>query len=123
MYKEFPLTSIHQNALNAARAALAAKKQGKFWPMHDKLFANQRQLDMDSLKKYAQELGLNVPQFLTDMSSPGVQKQIDQETQLGHQVNVRGTPTFFINGKLVNNRSFPHVKEMIDAALKQKAAS
>ena len=121
VYKEFPLTSIHQNALNASKAALAAKKQGKFWEMHDKLFANQRALAPDNLKQYAQEIGLNVDQFDKDMASPEVQKQIDEETKLANEAQVTGTPTLFLNGKRVMNRSVDGLKQMIDEALKAKS--
>ena len=121
VYKEFPLTSIHQNALNAAKAAVAAQKQGKFWEMHDKLFANQRALSPDNLKQYAQESGLDVAKFEKDMTSPEVQKQIDAEMKLAQDAEVRGTPTMFLNGKRVMNRSFEGLKQMIDEALKQKS--
>jgi protein-disulfide isomerase len=117
VYKEFPLTSIHRNALNAARAAVAAQKQGKFWEMHDKIFANQRALSPDNLKQYAQEIGLDVPRFEKDMASPEVQKQVDDDTKLAQEAQVRGTPTLFLNGKRVMNRSFEGLKEMIDQTL------
>jgi protein-disulfide isomerase len=121
VYKEFPLSSIHQNALNAAKAAVAAQKQGKFWEMHDKLFANQRALSPDNLKQYAKEIGLNVAKFEKDMTSPEVQKQIADDMKLAQEADVRGTPTLFLNGKRVMNRSFEGLKQMIDEALKQKS--
>jgi protein-disulfide isomerase len=120
VFKQFPLTSIHQNALTAARAAVAAQKQGKFWEMHDKIFANQRALSPDNLKQYAHDIGLNVAKFEKDMTSPEVQKQIDDDMKLAQEVEVRGTPTLFLNGKRVMNRSFEGMKQMIDEALKQK---
>ena len=120
VYKEFPLTSIHQNALNASRAAVAAQKQGKFWEMHDKLFANQRALSLDNLKQYAQEIGLDVAKFEKDITSPEVQKQIEDDTKLAQEAEVRGTPTLFLNGKRVMNRSFEGLKQTIDEALKEK---
>jgi len=120
VYKQFPLTSIHQNALNASRAALAAKKQGKFWEMHDKIFANQRALDMDSLKKNAADIGLDVTKFEQDMASPDVQAQIDEESKLAQASGVTGTPTLFLNGKKVTDRSVDGLKKLIDEALKAK---
>ena len=66
----------------ASRAALAAQRQGKYWEMHDKLFANQRALQPDNLKQYAQELGLDVAKFEQDMASPEVQQQINEDMQL-----------------------------------------
>ncbi len=121
VYKEFPLTTIHQFALGAARAALAAKDQGKFWEMHDQLFAHQRALDAASLKQYAQQIGLDPARFEQDMGSPQVQKQIEADVQLATRLHVRGTPTFFLNGKLVTNRSLDTLKQLIDGALHKSA--
>lgn len=119
VYKEFPLTSIHQNAMNASKAAQAAKAQGKYWEMHDKLFENAKALDMDSLKKYAQEVGLDVARWEKDMSSPEVQKQIQDDMQLASASGVRGTPTLFVNGKRVMTRTLEDIKKLIDEALKK----
>jgi len=121
IYKQFPLVTIHQNAMNASRAALAANKQGKYWPMYEKLFANQRALDLESLKKYAQDIGLDVAQFEKDLTAPDVQKQIDEEVNLGKASQVTGTPTLFIDGKRVTDRSVDGMKKMVDEALKQKS--
>jgi protein-disulfide isomerase len=119
VYKQFPLTSIHQNALNASRASLAAHKQGKFWEMHDKLFANQQALQPDKLKEYAQQIGLDMAKFEADMASPDIQKQIDEETKVAQAAQVSGTPTLFVNGKRVTDRSVEGLKAMIDEALKK----
>ena len=118
VYKQFPLR-MHAQAMDASKAALAAHKQGKFWEMHDKMFENQKALDGDSLKKYAQELGLDVAKFEADMKSAEIQKQIDDEMKLAQNSQVTGTPTLFINGKRVANRSFEGMKTMIDEALKK----
>jgi protein-disulfide isomerase len=120
VFKQLPLP-MHQNATNAARAALAANKQGKYWPMYDKLFQNQRALDIDSLKKYAQEIGLDVAQFEKDMVTPEIQKQIDDEVRLATASQVTGTPTLFVNGKRVTDRSVDGIKKMVDEALKAKS--
>jgi len=119
VYKQFPLP-MHANAMNAARAALAASKQGKYWPMYETLFANQRALDTESLKKYAQQVGLDVPQFEKDMASPEIQKQIDDDMSLAKTAQINGTPTLFVNGKRLNDRSVDGFKKMIDEALKAK---
>ena len=118
VYKEFPLTTIHQYAMPAARAALAAGKQGKFWEMHDKLFANQRALQPDNLKQYAKEIGLDVAKFEQDMASADIQKEIDEDVKLAQQSQVGGTPTMFVNGKRVTNRTFDGLKQMVEEALK-----
>jgi len=118
IYKEFPLP-MHANAMPAARAALAAGKQGKFWEMHDKLFANQRALTPENIKQFAQDLGLDMAKFEQDMASPEVQQQIDADMALARQVQVSGTPSLFLNGKRVSNRSVEGIKQMIDEALKK----
>jgi protein-disulfide isomerase len=120
VYKQFPLTSIHPNALPASKAAVAAGKQGKFWEMHAKLFGNQRELSPDNYKKWAEELKLDVPRFEKDMSSPEVQSQIDKEMQEARAAEVTGTPTIFVNGKRLQQRSFDGFKAAIDAALQPK---
>ena len=120
VYKEFPLP-MHQNAMNASRAAVAAQRQGKFWEMHDKLFANQRELQLEKLKEYAQQIGLDMAKFEQDMVSPDVQKEIEEDKQLAGQVQVSGTPTLFVNGKRVTNRTVDGLKAMIDESLKGKA--
>jgi protein-disulfide isomerase len=119
IYKEFPLP-MHSNAMPAARAALAAGKQGKFWEMHDKLFANQRALTPENIKQYAQEIGLDMAKFEQDMASPEVQQQITEEMQQGSKAMVRGTPSLYLNGKKVANRSFEGIKQMVDQALQEK---
>lgn len=122
VYKEFPLTSIHNHAMNASKAAIAAQKQGKYWEMHDKLFENYTKLDYDSLKKYAAEIGLDVERWEKDFKSPEVEKRVQDDMRLAAQADVRGTPTMFINGKRVTNRQFEAIKAMIDAALAEAKA-
>lgn len=118
VYKQFPLTSIHPFALGASKAALAAGKQGKFWEMYDILFTNNRELGQDKLKEYAKQIGLDVDRWEKDMNSPDVQKEIDQDGQAAAAAEVRGTPTFFIGGKRVMNRSVDGMTQMIDEQLK-----
>lgn len=117
VYKQFPLTSIHPNALPAAKAAVAAGKQGKFWEMHAKLFGNQRELSPENYEKWAGEIGLNLDKFKKDMASPDVQAQIDKDGQEARTADVTGTPTIFVNGKRLQQRSMEGFKAVIDAAL------
>jgi protein-disulfide isomerase len=117
VYKQFPLTTIHPQAMPAAKAALAAGRQGKYWEMHDLLFENQRQLGPDKYTEFAEKLALDVPQFQKDMESPEVLAQINRDIQDGKAADVRGTPTLFVNGKRLMNRSFDGFRQMIDAAL------
>jgi protein-disulfide isomerase len=116
VYKQFPLTSIHPNALPASKAALAAGKQGKYWEMHKLLFANQRALGAEQLKDYAKQIGLDVPKWEKDMNSPEIADQINAEMKEAQTAEVRGTPTIFVNGKRVMNRSVDGFKQMIDEA-------
>ena len=118
--KQFPLRQIHPNADPAARAALAAGKQGKFWEMHDELYKNQRNLSPEMIKGIAEKIGLDMKKFDADQSSDEVKKQVDEELALGQKSDVRGTPTFFVNGKIAQNRSVDGFKAQIDAELKAK---
>ena len=120
VYKEFPLpATMHPNAMPASKAAVAAGKQGKFWEMHDIMFQNNRELTFDKLKEYAGKIGLDVARWEQDFNSPDVQQQIDREMADGRAADVSGTPTFFINGKRVMNRSLDGFKDMIDQSLKE----
>jgi protein-disulfide isomerase len=122
VYKHFPLTSIHPQALGAATAAAAAQKQGKFWEMHEKLFANQRALAPEQIKEYARQLGLNLARFEADMQSEEIKAALQEDAQLAQRVGVRGTPTIFVNGRILQNRSLDGFKEIIDPILKNAAA-
>ena len=117
--KHFPLPS-HSFAKKAATAALAAEKQGKFWEMHDKLFANQKQLSDAKVEEIARELGLNRERFEQDLKDPGLQARIDRDLKNGQEANVRGTPSIFLNGKLLNQRTLAGFQQFIDLELKKK---
>jgi protein-disulfide isomerase len=119
VYKQFPLTSIHPFALGASKAALAAGKQGKFWEMHDILFANNRDLGQDKLKEYAKQIGLDVARWEKDLNSPDIQAEIDADGKVAQTAEVRGTPSFFVGGKRVMNRSVEGFKQMVDDQLKK----
>lgn len=118
--KQFPLRQIHPNAEPAAEAALAAGKQGKFWEMHDELYKNGRNLTPETIKGIAEKIGLDMKKFEADRQSDDVKKQIDAELALGQKVDVRGTPSIFINGKVLQNRSVDGMKAQIDEELKNK---
>ena len=119
VWKNLPLP-FHKNAPGAAEASLAAHAQGKFWEMHGKLFQNQKALDAPSLEKYAQEIGLNMARFKADMESHKFQAQIKADTEAGNKVGARGTPTFFINGRiLVGAQPVDAFKAKIDEEMKK----
>ena len=97
-FKNFPL-GFHPFAQLAAQAAEAARDQGKFWEMHDLLFANQNALGREDLLKYAESLKLDMSKFRQDLDSDAIKKRIADEQAEGNAKHVEGTPTFFVNGK------------------------
>ena len=115
--KHFPL-QIHNYARKAAIAALAAGKQGKFWEAHEKLFANQNDLNDTKVEAIAGELGLDMEKFKKDLQDPAIASIIDRDMNDGLKANVQGTPSIFINGKLLNQRNY--LLQAVEAALKKK---
>lgn len=101
MFKQFPL-DIHSQAESAAEAALAAHAQGKFWPMHDKLYANSARISPENIFKWAEEIGLDVVRFTVDLKSGKYKTAVEKELAEGQQAGVLGTPTLFVNGKHYN---------------------
>jgi protein-disulfide isomerase len=97
VYRDFPLTSIHPNAMPAAEAAQCANEQGKFWDFHDKLFGGQ-DLSDDIYKQYAQELGLDVTKFSDCLTNHTYASKIQQDSDFATNLGINSTPTFFING-------------------------
>jgi len=118
MIKNFPL-GFHQQARGAAKAAFAAGEQGKYWEMADLLLKNGRSLSDEKYIELAEELKLDVKKFKADMSSKDEEweKYINADMELGSQVAVRGTPTFFINGKKTRARDVESFKQEIEKIL------
>lgn len=114
---------MHKAAAPAAAAAIAAEKQGKFWEFHDKLFQNSRSLSDAKFQEIAAELELDIEKFNADMKDPKTQSLISRDIQNGREAGVRGTPTIFVNGKLLKNRSVAGFQEKIDAELKKLEVS
>jgi protein-disulfide isomerase len=107
--------------MGAAEAAMAANEQGKFWEMHDKLFANQQALDRPSLEKYAGEIGLDMGKFRAALDSGKFKERIAKDQAEGQKVGANGTPTFFINGyRLVGAQPVDAFKKLIDQELAKK---
>lgn len=98
VFRHFPLSQIHPNALHAAYAAEAAGLQGKFWEMHGMLFQNQQALEDQDLVAYALALNLDKKKFEVDMFSTNVARKVRNDFMSGIRSGVNGTPTFFING-------------------------
>jgi len=110
VYRHFPLTGIHANAEFAARAAEAASKQGKFWEMHDLLFEKQNEWSSSAnvseiFESYAKLLDLNIEQFRSDWKSEGVKNFVSAQRMHALKSGLQGTPSFFINGKQIQNPS------------------
>ncbi len=97
VYRHFPLTGIHSNAFGAAEATECAGEQGKFWEMHDTLFANQFDMGEKSRQTYAVMLGLNMDQFNDCLTSGRMRTIIEQDIADGEKYGVNVTPTFFVN--------------------------
>jgi len=118
VFKNFPLRN-HKFAMQAAIAALAAEKQGKFWEFHDLLFKNYNRLSEQKFKEIAQQLNLDLEKFEKDRKDPGIRAMIDRDVSEGREAGVRGTPTVFINGRILQNRSMTGFQELIEKALKK----
>lgn len=123
VFKNFPLP-FHPYARPAAVAAICAGAQGKFWPMHDRLFANQQALDDQALARYAKGVGVNVKKWTACLDGDKPGEVLSRDARLAEALGVSGTPTFFVNGhKLVGARPIDQFRQQIDAALAAFQAS
>ena len=100
VWKHLPL-SIHEDARGAALAAEVARKQGKFWEFHDRLFANQDKLRPEDLKAHAKDLELDMARFEADMQKAEEKRRIDADVAEAKRLGLSGTPGFFVNGRFV----------------------
>lgn len=122
IFKEYPLETHSQAAL-AAAAAVAAHKQGKFWPMYDAMFAARDDLSRDNLLALAQKNGLDLRRFQVDIDSNEVKEAITRDVQDGDRAGVAGTPTLFIDGQRYNGPiDLESLKPVVEAQLKRPAA-
>jgi len=122
VYKNFPL-SFHKQAMPAAKACLAAGLQGKFWEMHELVFENPKKLEDKDLNGYAKKIGLDVQKFEKDFKSGEVDKRVQEDLAEAKKAQVTGTPTLFLNGKRVRNRSEEAMKQEIKDILEGKKKS
>jgi protein-disulfide isomerase len=100
VYRHFPLEGVHPHALHAALAAEAAGGQGKFWEMHDLLFENQSHLKLPQLRRYAQQLELDMARYDAEMADEHYLQRVREHVESGERSGVRGTPGFFVNGAI-----------------------
>ena len=117
VFKNFPIRS-HRFAREAAVAALAADRQGKFWEFHDELFKNYNGLNEEKIQEIATTLRLNKAQFEKDRKDPLLLEQIDHDVAEANQAGVYSVPTVFINGRRLKQRSLDGIQELIDRELK-----
>lgn len=127
VYRHFPLSQIHPNAVAASATAIAAGKQGKFWEMWDTLFKNQAAWSAASASErstffegYAKELGLDIEKLRDDIKSDEVSQKIKFDRAVGQAAGVTGTPTLFLNGEQVDGErmgSTDELKKLLDEAI------
>jgi protein-disulfide isomerase len=115
VFKQFPLP-MHKDAGTGSEAALAAGEQGKFWEMHDLLFKNQKAMTRADVEKYAAQIGLDLAKFKESLDKQVHKAKVDADLAMGKQFGVRGTPSFFINGKWQRGapRAIEGLKKLID---------
>ena len=119
VFKNFPLP-FHKDAMLASEAALAAHAQGKFWEMHDLLFENQRALAQDDLVQYATRMELDMARFNADLESHVFKAVVERQMSDGRNAGVKGTPNFFINGRVVKGAvPFDSMKPVLDEELEK----
>jgi len=121
VFREFPLSRVHPDSMNAALAAEAAARQGKFWEMHDLLFENQKALGPESLAQYAGQLGLDEKQMKEALEGEAAKNRITTDFEGGVRSGVGGTPAFFVNGFFYDgNRGYGPFLSALEALLKEK---
>ena len=121
VWRHFPLEEVHPHALAAALASEVAAAQGKFWPMHDRLFENQRHLDAAHLRRHAQALELDLRRYDADMGDTVYLQRVREDIAGASASGVRSTPTFFVNGA-IHDVSFglQGLFDSVEAALKER---
>lgn len=121
VFKHYPL-SIHNQALPAALAAMAAAEQGKFWEYHDELFSNQNSLGSEKYLEIAKNLGLDLKKFSLDMMRPSLRQKIEGDVAEAKKLGVTGTPALFVNGRKLKSRDFAAISKLIaeELAAEQK---
>ena len=102
VYKQYPIAMIHSQALLSAHASVAANNQGKFWPLHDRMFSNGNKLSRENILAWAKELNMDMPRFVKDLDAKETAALVDRDIKEADDIGVLGTPTVFLNGKRYN---------------------
>jgi protein-disulfide isomerase len=118
VFKNFPLRN-HQYAAKAARAAIAADAKGKFWQFHDRLFENYNRLNDKKINDIALALRLDQTEFAKQMKSPQMRSRIERDILDGTRAGVKSTPTVFVNGRHLKNRTLKGFQALIDKELQK----
>ncbi|MEW6272649.1 MAG: DsbA family protein [Thermodesulfobacteriota bacterium] len=120
VFKHNPLPR-HRDARRAAKAAWAAHQQGKFWEMHDAIFAGSgARITVEDLHRYAQQIGLDMERFEADMASPSADQAVMADRRLAGAMRVGGAPAYFVNGRRVEDRSPAGVRAKVEEQLAQR---
>ena len=122
VFKHFPLRS-HRYSEKAARASVAADRQGKFWEFHDKLFDNYKELSDTKIYEFIRDLKLDREKFEKDWKNPVVDAKVDSDAREGSKIGVRGTPTVFVNGRRVRKRTLEKISFLIEDELNKTRAA
>jgi protein-disulfide isomerase len=124
IYRNYPLTTMHPDAQKAAEGAQCARDQGKFWEMHDLLFAEQTSLSVDALKEKARRLGLDTTAFNDCLDSGKARETIAADVRVGDELGITGTPASFVNGRFAGGAvTESELKDLIDDELHRAGAS
>ena len=124
VYRHFPLIDVHPHAFLAAEAAECAGAQGKFWEMHAMLFEHQSHLEREHLLRYADDLGLDVARFAAELNDEVYRQRVLEHLESGERSGVRGTPGFFLNGRIVDTSFGLHaLLERVESALQRRHAT
>jgi protein-disulfide isomerase len=119
VYRHYPQEEVHPHALFAAEAAEAAASQGKFWEMHDLLYANQSHLTLPDLHRYAEDLALDMRRYQGELKDHLHLQRVREDQQDGRARGVRATPTFFLNGNICDvSFGVGALEQTIEAALR-----
>lgn len=118
VFRHFPLIEVHPHAELAAEAAEAAAAQDKFWPMHHLLFAHSHHLTPAALDQYAEMIGLDMLRFKAEMADRIYTQRVQEHRRSGESMRLRGSPSFFLNGNVVDvSFGLEHLELAVRAAL------